>query len=95
MKADVEWLTKVVTSEDDDDLPVEWSGYMNSLAREKDLCTKHQVQYIYSPPIDAPPRHSSNQHIIHIRVYEGAWPKIYTSGGRPSTVQNSHTDQVV
>jgi len=26
LKADVEWLTQVVTSENEDDLPVEWLG---------------------------------------------------------------------
>jgi hypothetical protein len=56
LKADVEWLTKVVTSQDDDDPPVEWSGYMNYIAREKGFVAK-ATKYIYGPLIDAPPSH--------------------------------------
>jgi hypothetical protein len=58
LKADTKWLTQTVTSDDDDnnDLPVEWSGYMSYLAREKGFVSK-ATRYIYGPLIDAPPSH--------------------------------------
>ena len=55
LAADMEWLTKIIPG-DDDDPPVEWSGYMNYMAREKGFISK-STRYIYGPLIDAPPSH--------------------------------------
>ncbi len=55
LKADLEWLTKVVTS-DDDEPPSEWSGYMNYLAREDGFVSK-ATRYMYGPLIDSTPSH--------------------------------------
>ena len=35
LNEDIEWLTKVVLSDDDNDTPTKWSGCMNYIAREK------------------------------------------------------------
>ncbi len=65
LKADVEWLTKVIHGDNDDDPPVEWSGYMNYMAREK------ATRYIYGPLLDAPPSHPDTflTSIIYIEAF--------------------------
>ena len=55
LKADVKWLSDVITREDDDP-PAEWSGYMHHLARDNGFVSK-ATRYIYGPLIDAPPSH--------------------------------------
>ena len=71
LAADMEWLTKIVHG-DDDDPPVEWSGYMIYVAREKGFISK-STRYIYGPLIDAPPSHPDT--VLTSRVYIDAFMK--------------------
>ena len=57
LKADVEWLTKLVKSDNDDEETCpEWSGYMAAAAREKEE-KKKATKYVFGPLIDATPSH--------------------------------------
>ena len=53
LQSDTEWLAHVLTNED---LPMEWPGYMNHVAREKGFISK-STNYVYGPLIDASPSH--------------------------------------
>ncbi len=55
---DAEWLCSVVKdTEDDDELPVDWSGYMNQNARENDS-TRKETKYVFGAIVDATPSYS-------------------------------------
>ncbi len=43
-------------NEDDVELPVEWSGYMNKNARENES-TRKETKYVFGPLLDATPSH--------------------------------------
>ncbi len=76
-------------TEDDGELPVEWSGYMNQNARENDS-TRKETKYVFGPLLDATPsltpRYSSD---IHRRLYKLLWSEISLSSGQRSTRQDN------
>ena len=53
LQSDTEWLAHVLTNED---LPMEWAGYMNHVAREEGFISK-ETNNVHGPLIDAPPSH--------------------------------------
>ncbi len=55
LQLDSEWLCLVVKyTEDDVELPVDWSGYMNQNAREINSTGK-ETKYVFGPLVDATP----------------------------------------
>ena len=54
---DMNWLLSLFRPADDD-IPLEWSGYMTQLARDQNIVSpKPPTPFVFGPLIDAPPPH--------------------------------------
>ena len=54
---DMNWLLSLFRPADDN-IPLEWSGYMTQLARDQNIVSpKRPIPFVFGPLIDAPPPH--------------------------------------
>jgi hypothetical protein len=56
LTTDVNWISSIVDAHDEENPPVDWSGYMAAKARDKGDFEK-ATNYVFGPLIDYPPSH--------------------------------------